>query len=131
MKLLIAGSRKYSQEELAAIFSDFQLMCHYVVENKFNKDEITEVIYGDCPTGVDAFAKAKWDECWDVIPLKEFKKDTELYGATKAPIMRNKKMATYADGLILIWDGKSAGSKNMKEEMIKLNKPLYEIIIKS
>lgn len=34
-------------------------------------------------------------------------------------------MAEYADVLIAIWDGKSNGTKNMIEEMQKLEKPVY------
>lgn len=40
---------------------------------------------------------------------------------------RNREMAKHADALLLIWDGQSRGSKNMKEEMVKLCKPVYEI----
>lgn len=29
----------------------------------------------------------------------------------------------------LIWAGKSRGSANMKKEMEKLNKPVYEVIV--
>ena len=30
--------------------------------------------------------------------------------------MRNRQMAEYADGLIVLWDGQSPGTKNMMEE---------------
>ena len=43
--------------------------------------------------------------------------------------VRNKKMAEYGDALLLIWDGKSKGSANMKKEMQKLNKPIYEVTL--
>jgi hypothetical protein len=39
-------------------------------------------------------------------------------------------MAEYADALLLIWDGKSRGSLNMKQQMLKLEKPVYEVIVK-
>jgi hypothetical protein len=39
-------------------------------------------------------------------------------------------MVDYADVLLLIWDGESRGSKNMKETMIKLGKPVYEVILR-
>lgn len=42
----------------------------------------------------------------------------------KAGPMRNAAMAKYADAAIVFWDGESRGSKNMIEEMQKLNKPV-------
>jgi hypothetical protein len=39
-------------------------------------------------------------------------------------------MAEYADALLLIWNGESRGSANMKENMVKLGKPVYEVILK-
>ncbi len=62
--------------------------------------------------------------------LKKFPADWETHGKAAGPI-RNKQMAEYADALLLIWDGKSKGSTNMKTQMIKLKKPVYEIIINS
>jgi hypothetical protein len=39
-------------------------------------------------------------------------------------------MADYADALLLIWDGESKGSANMKKNMEKQNKKVYEVILK-
>jgi hypothetical protein len=39
-------------------------------------------------------------------------------------------MAEYADALLLIWDGESKGSLNMKQRMIGLKKPVYEVVLK-
>lgn len=63
------------------------------------------------------------------FPIKKFYPDWGKHGKAAGPI-RNKQMAEYADALLLIWDGESKGSKNMKEEMLKLNKPVYEFIVK-
>lgn len=60
---------------------------------------------------------------------KEFPADWKAHGKAAGPI-RNKQMAEYADALLLIWDGESKGSASMKNEMLKLNKPVYEVIIK-
>ena len=57
-----------------------------------------------------------------------FDADWETHGKAAGPI-RNAQMAKYADALLLIWDWKSKGSANMKQEMFKLNKPVYEVII--
>ena len=59
---------------------------------------------------------------------KTFLPDWKTKGRAAGPI-RNKEMAIYADILLLIWDGKSRGSKSMKDEMLKLQKPIYEVII--
>lgn len=61
--------------------------------------------------------------------LKGFPADWNTHGKAAGPI-RNRQMAEYADALLLIWDGKSRGSANMKKEMEKLGKPIYEVIIK-
>jgi hypothetical protein len=37
-------------------------------------------------------------------------------------------MAEYGDALLLIWDGKSKGSKNMKARMKGMQKPVFEVI---
>jgi len=59
----------------------------------------------------------------------EFPADWDTHGRAAGPI-RNKQMAEYGDALLLIWDGESRGSANMKSNMKKLGKPVYEIIIK-
>lgn len=86
-----------------------------------------EIIAGECPTGPDAAAK-KIDK-YIGVTYKGFPADWETYGKSAGPI-RNRQMAQYADALLLIWDGESRGSANMREEMQKLGKPVYEVIIR-
>jgi len=116
MKVIIAGSRTFTNltdEYLDSITekSDFV---------------ITEVVCGYAP-GVD-MAGESWADT-NMIPVKHFKPDWELYGNYAGPL-RNRKMAVYGDALILIWDGSSKGSQSMKNEMKKLNKPIYEVLVK-
>lgn len=69
---------------------------------------------------------------WDYdkpLKYKEFPADWDKHGKAAGPI-RNKQIAEYSDALLIIWDGESRGSKNMKEEMMRLKKPIYEIILK-
>jgi len=116
MKLIIAGSRDIYITSLAvsAIISSLQL-------------QPTEIVSGGCK-GPDKIGE---DVAYiDELTLKVFKADWQTYGKAAGPI-RNREMANYADKLLLIWDGKSKGSYNMKKEMGKLNKPVYEIIIKT
>jgi hypothetical protein len=63
------------------------------------------------------------------IEIERFPADWNTHGKAAGPI-RNKQMAEYADALLLIWDGESRGSASMKNEMLKLGKPVYEIIIR-
>ena len=115
MKLIIAGSRtlKPSVKEIASVV--------YA-----NRIAITQVVSGTAG-GVD-----RCGEAYAVAadqPIKRFPADWDTYGKAAGHI-RNKKMAEYADALLLIWDGKSKGSANMKTNMQKLNKPIYEVIVK-
>ena len=63
------------------------------------------------------------------VHYKEFLADWDTHGKPAGHI-RNKQMADYGDALLLIWDGESKGSKNMKENMQRLGKPVYEVIMK-
>ena len=116
MKLIIAGSRDYFPSENSII--------RFLVEKNIPK--VKELVCGMC-SGVDMCGK-NWADNYE-IPIKEFPADWKTHGKAAGPI-RNKEMAKYADALLLIWDGKSRGSANMKQEMKKLNKPIYEVFIK-
>jgi hypothetical protein len=128
MKLIIAGSRDLH-------VSNSLIDC-VIVNNKIN---ITEVVSG-CATGIDKCGES-YAICYNemgiryhnpevsFLSIKRFPADWETHGKAAGPI-RNKQMAEYADALLLIWDGESRGSKNMKETMLKLGKPVYEVILK-
>ncbi|MCK5610058.1 DUF2493 domain-containing protein [Candidatus Pacearchaeota archaeon] len=88
--------------------------------------EITEVVSG-MAKGADAMGVAY--ATWAEIPVAEFPAEWDNfnlpgtvvkkgqygeYNAT-AGFFRNDEMAQYADVLILVWDGSSRGSSNMKE----------------
>lgn len=123
MKLIIAGSR-----HLELNYDFLEGLKDFVGESG---NPIYEVISGGCPTGIDKLAKDYFDcETFEgVVNYKEFPADWNKYGKSAGPI-RNKQMAEYGDALLLIWDGESNGSKNMKKEMLKFNKPIYEVILK-
>lgn len=116
MKVIIAGSRD---------FNDYDLLCRSI-QNFTNNSlfPITEVVSGT-QKGADSLGE-KWAE-ENNIPKKLFPPDWNKYNKAAGPI-RNELMAKYADYLILFWDGtikgnKGRGSKNMLENMVKLNKP--------
>lgn len=123
MKLVIAGTRtfKLAREEIPELLEKFGVHIY----------DVTQVVSGGAQ-GVDAIgedvANVYLSDKKDY--LKIFQADWDTYGKRAGPI-RNAKMAAYADALLLIWDGASPGSKSMKEEMLKLGKPIYEVMIRS
>lgn len=104
MKVCIAGSRVICNRKLVFDILD---------QSKF---KIEGVIEGDA-VGVDALSR-KWAESKgiSVLPFLITKDEWRRYGKS-AGMRRNERMAEIADALILIWDGKSSDSKNMKELM--------------
>lgn len=74
--------------------------------------DISEVVSGGAQ-GADALGERYAKGAG--LPLKVFKADWQANGKAAGPI-RNRQMAEYAQALIAIWDGKSAGTKNMIEE---------------
>lgn len=115
MKLVIAGSR------------NLELNICFLNEMLDNFNLYPEEIVCGCARGIDYLGE-KYSE-YNGLKLAEFPANWEEHGKAAGPI-RNREMAKYGDALLLIWDGKSSGSQNMKEEMKKQNKPIYEIIIK-
>ena len=108
MRVIIAGSR--------TIF-DYNQVKSFIQSLNLN---IKQIISGSCK-GVDLLGERFAEE--NNIEKVVFKPEWGKYGDKAGPI-RNEKMAQYADALILIWDGKSKGSKNMK----KLSQ-YYELLI--
>lgn len=121
MKLIIAGKRDISP---SSVFLD-QLINHYNIW-------IDQIVSGGAK-GVDYSAKKYCKDTYgedSEFKYKEFPADWDKHGKAAGPI-RNREMANYADALLLIWDGESRGSKNMRNEMLKLNKPVYEVVLKT
>ena len=108
MKLIIAGGRD---------FDDLHKL-HEVIAAEFNIKDIKEVISGGAD-GADLLGEL-WAETHQ-IPIRIFQADWKKHGKAAGPI-RNAEMAIYADEAVVFWDGESRGSKNMIENMKKLNK---------
>jgi hypothetical protein len=109
MKVIIAGSRD---------IKDWEAVYTAIDNSKFS---ITEVISGTA-RGVDQYGEL-WAKAHN-IPIKQFPANWEKYGKS-AGARRNAEMATYADALIAVWDGKSKGTFNMIYTMVTENKPLF------
>ncbi len=126
MKLIIAGGRDLNVTNTFLVATVTELFPRV----------ITEIVSGGA-TGIDSCAKEMTDNKFatDYFSQKikgkftEFPANWEKHGKAAGPI-RNREMAEYGDALLLIWDGESRGSKNMKETMLKLGKPVWEVILK-
>jgi hypothetical protein len=131
MRLIIAGSRTLAVNASLIIGA---LEAHGI-------QGVSEVIEGGCPTGADAAAveyvmlhnelmqgTGMYNGNSSTIKHTQVKADWGTHGKAAGPI-RNKEMAELGDSLLLIWDGKSKGSLNMKTCMEKLNKPIFEVVL--
>lgn len=133
MKLIIAGRRDFDPNIVVNLIDSaihhFGLNVTTVISGACGLDDADLNKEDKVANGVDGGGEIWCDYGKHYIKLhREYAKWTEQ--GLKAGPIRNAKMAQYADALLLIWDGKSRGSKNMKDNMIKLNKPIYEVILK-
>lgn len=126
MKLIIAGSR--------TLYPTLELIDSIVMDCSIG---LKEVISGGA-RGIDKAGEeyVEWIKEKQIsygmgeVTLRRFPANWDKHGKAAGPI-RNKQMAEYGDALLLIWDGTSRGSKNMKETMLELGKPVYEVILRS
>ena len=108
MKLLIAGSRD---------IDDFDF-------EKYIPEDVKLIISGGA-RGVDSLAEKYADK--HKISKLILRPDYKRYGKA-APLIRNKKMVEIADTAIIVWNGKSRGTKytlecakNLDKEIILIN----------
>lgn len=120
MKLIIAGSRTIPLETAYLLIEAL-----FVGPGIIRTGGDLHIISG-CAKGVDEagieFAKD------NNLLYSEYPANWAEHGKSAGP-RRNKEMADVADALLLIWDGESKGSLNMRTQMMKQDKPIYEIII--
>jgi hypothetical protein len=95
------------------------------VIDAFLSDKFVDNVVSGTARGVDRFGEY-WARKKD-IEITQFPADWGSHGK-RAGYLRNKKMAEYADSLVLIWDGKSAGSKMMKLAAEEKGLIIYEHI---
>jgi len=134
MKVIIAGSRSIQDYELVSSIISNTLATYSI--------PITQIVSG-CADGVDVLGEqwalendvpvepfpAKWND----LDVPGAKIKTNRFGNkynALAGFQRNEEMAKYGDVLILIWDGKSYGSSDMKKRAIKRGLAVYEYVLK-
>lgn len=123
MKVIIAGPR-YKDPINKIPFDNYPLVVEAVEKSGF---EITEEVCG-MAIGVDCLG-----EQWAIansVPVKEMPANWNKHGRAAGPI-RNREMAEYADAAIIVWDGKSRGTRNMINEMIRKKKPYFLLMTES
>ncbi len=107
MKLLIAGSRS---------ITDFDLT-PYITE------DVDTILTGGA-IGVDTLAEKYADE--HGLNKVIIKPQYEKYGKS-APLVRNRELVLLCDKVLIIWDGKSKGTKFTKNFAEKAGKALKVI----
>ena len=142
-KVIVAGGRDFADHEkrYAQYANDVALGTRKL--DLFLKNIKDVEIVSGCASGADTFGEeyAKLNG----FPIKEFPADWDDISADNAVIkqtssgrvynaiaghIRNQKMAEYADALVLFWDGKSKGSRDMlkraEKEILKIRIVSYE-----
>lgn len=115
MKVVIAGSR---------YVSDIRIVRWAIRQSRY---EITQVISGKEPTGVDRLGEIWADE--NGIDIDPHPAKWRKFGKG-AGNLRNAEMAKIADALIAVWVNKSPGTANMISYMKLLGKPWYAVELK-
>ena len=113
MRVIIAGSRT---------IVDPTILVSAIEASGF---EISLVISGRA-RGPDTLGEL-WAQA-NNIPVEFYPAEWEKYGKS-AGYVRNDAMPKVADAAIVLWDGKSAGSKNMIELMRRKNKPCHVLTL--
>ncbi len=118
MRVIIAGSRnvEITNEELENIIKDCNI-------------DITILLNGKCPTGIDNIAY-KWAKN-NSVKIEEYEAEWNKYGKSAGP-RRNRLMASNADCLIAIYKENllTPGTKNMIDEATKCNLKVFRYTIK-
>lgn len=109
MKTIIAGSRT---------INDMGLLEQVIKDSGFH---ISEVVCGGA-RGVDSLGK-KWAEEYGKY-CALFLAQWDKFGK-RAGYIRNAQMADYADAVIILWDGRSKGTKHMIEQAEKKKLKYY------
>jgi hypothetical protein len=100
MRVIVAGSRG---------ITDLSVVREALERSGF---EVTEVVSGGA-RGVDRLGEELAREMG--LPCRVFPAEWSSHGRS-AGVLRNRRMAEYADALVAVWDGRSRGTANMIRE---------------
>ena len=117
MRVIVAGTRRFDTATFYPIV-DWAL--------RAGPFDATSIISGGA-SGIDATAE-QWGKRNDTAVLR-YAADWNRHGRAAGP-KRNEAMAESADALILIWDGESKGSADMRRRAINHGLPMYEVIVR-
>lgn len=118
MKVIVAGTRSFGADTVLPLV-DWAL--------RTGPFTATEIVSGGA-SGVDA-AGEQWAEA-NGVPIEWFPAEWDRHGKAAGP-MRNEDMAKHADALLLVWDGHSRGSADMRARAQAHNLPIFEVIVRS
>lgn len=120
-RIAIVGSRTFKDYELLAstieIFFDSW-------RYQFGSEPFTIISGG--AQGADQLAEHYWEELQEInksVVLKVIKPDYDKHGK-QAPLIRNTEIVELADMVVVFWNKKSRGSRDMIKKTIDRNKPL-------
>lgn len=108
MKLLIVGSRSINEFDLS----------EYIPDD-------TELIISGGAKGIDSVAEKYADS--NNISKLILRPKYKLYGRV-APIKRNEEMVNISDAVLVIWDGRSKGTKYTAEYAKRKKKPVKIVL---
>ncbi len=116
-RVVIAGSRG-----LRIPVPDITIAMEELVAKCYPSSQLDiEVVSGCCADSPD-----KDGEAWAAehgVPVNEFSAWWDTQGK-RAGMLRNARMAEYADAGIVFWDGESRGAKNMIDQLRSRRKPV-------
>jgi len=116
MRLIIAGTRTIPETTAARLIS--KAAHHW--------DLWPDVVLSGESGGVDNAAK-RLCSCWErEVEYRGYPADWDKHGKAAGPI-RNAEMVKDGEALLVIWDGKSPGSKNVLNQAIAAGLPVYEL----
>ena len=88
--------------------------------------EVSEIVFGGAK-GIDTLARQFAEQ--NGLTFIEFSPEYNLYGK-RAPLVRNEKIADYADEAIALWDGNSKGTAHTIKLFKEKRKKITVYIIK-
>jgi hypothetical protein len=116
MRTIIAGTRT---------LEDYSLVAKAMLEAKA-KGIVPTVVLSGTARGIDQLGE-KWAEEHGV-PIERYPAPWDKYGKAAGTI-RNTQMAEKANAVVLIWDGKSSGTKDMRNQALSRGLKVHTLYI--